>query len=190
VLSHGELAGIGCKPFGPTTVTAPALYESSVPVFLRYLGQIEHLLTVAEQFVAQGHMPELALLGTALASDMYPLATQAEIAINFSLRASFPLAGLPIPPYGDFDRSLQGLRQRLTRAQSLLHTLDPQSFAAAPSRTIQAEAGQATHAMPAAPYLLHYAMPNFFFHTSMVYAILRHVGVPVGKADFDGFHAY
>ncbi len=180
------------QTFWPITVTAPepALYASSVPVFLRYLGQIGHLLGLAEHYVAQGNIAEPALLGTVLASDMYPLVTQAEIAINFSLRASYPLAGLPIPPYGDFQPSLQSLRQRLARAHSLLRALESQSFVAAALRTIQAEAGQATHAMPAEQYLLHYAMPNFFFHTSMVYAILRHVGVPVGKADFDGFHAY
>lgn len=56
--------------------------------------------------------------------------------------------------------------------------------------TILAEAGQATHAMPASEYLLHYALRNFFFHTTTAYAILQHVGVPVGKADFDGYHVY
>ncbi|MES2951359.1 MAG: DUF1993 domain-containing protein [Pseudomonadota bacterium] len=171
-------------------MTASTLYSSSVPVFLRYLRQLEHLLTLAEQHAVRTSMSEDALLASALAPDMYPFASQVEIAINFTLRATFPLAGLPIPPYGEFERSLQGLGQRLSRARGLLTELDPALFASNTPLMIQAEAGQATHAMAPSEYLLHYALPNFFFHMAMAYAVLRHIGVPVGKADFDGYHAY
>ncbi len=159
-------------------------------MFLRYLRQLGQLLTLAEQHAAQTGMSEDALLASALAPDMYPLASQFEIAINFSLRATFPLAGFPIPPYGVFDRSLDGLRQRMAHATGLLTELDPAVFASHTPLMIQAEAGQASHPMPPSEYLLHYALPNFFFHMTAAYAILRHIGVPAGKADFDGYHAY
>ena len=166
------------------------LFLASVPVFLRYLGQLQHLLACAQQHAGRAGMPEQALLDAALAPDMLPFATQIEIACNFTLRATFPLAGMPIPPYGEFERSFAGLRQRLLRAERLLLELDPAAFDLAPARTIQAEAGQAIHSMPASEYLLHYASPNFFFHSTAAFAILRNQGVPVGKADFDGYHAY
>jgi hypothetical protein len=171
-------------------MATPALFQASVPVFLRYLGQLEHLLALARQHTAQAGGPEQTLLDAALARDMLPFATQVEIACNFTLRAAFPLAGLPIPPYGEYPPSFAGLQQRIARAVQLLQGLAPQAFAPETPRTIQAEAGQARHAMPADEYLLHYALPNFFFHTTTAYAILRHVGVAVGKADFDGYHVY
>lgn len=173
------------------SLAEPALFQASVPVFLRYLGQLERLLAKARAVGQEGRGATApSLLDAALAPDMLPFATQVEIACNFTLRASFPLAGRAIPPYGDYDRSWDGLQQRLERARSLLTGLSPADFEHATTRTVQAEAGQATHAMPASDYLLHYASPNFFFHVSAAYAILRHAGVAVGKADFDGFHAY
>ncbi|QTN27264.1 DUF1993 domain-containing protein [Rhodoferax sp. AJA081-3] len=173
-----------------TPSNSSALFQASVPVFVRYLGRLQHLLARAQEHAALTDMPEQVLLDAALAPDMLPFATQVEVACNFTLRATFPLAGLPIPPYGAFERSFAGLQQRLLRAELLLDELDPAAFDAAPARTIQAEAGQATHTMTASEYLLHYASPNFFFHTTAAFAILRQQGVPVGKADFDGYHAY
>ena len=168
----------------------PTLFLASVPVFLRYLGQLGRLLTLAQQHAVRVGMPEQTLLDAALAPDMLPFATQVEIACNFTLRATFPLMGAAIPPYGEYERSFAGLQHRIARAAHLLAELDPAAFDVGAPLTIQAEAGQAIHAMPASEYLLHYASPNFFFHTTAAHAILRHVGVPVGKADFDGYHVY
>ena len=170
---------------------SPILFQASVPVFLRYLDQLLRLLALAQQHAARMGVPEQTVLDAALAPDMFPFAAQVEIACNFSLRATFPLAGLPIPPYGEYGRSFQGLQQRIARAQQVLAALDPAAFGGhSAALTVQAEAGQAVHTMPASEYLLHYALPNFFFHTTTAYAILRHVGVSVGKADFDGYHSY
>ncbi len=173
-----------------THAPSPLLFQASVPVFLRYLDQLARLLALAQQHAARVGMPEQTVLDAALSPDMLPFATQVEIACNFSLRATFPLAGLAIPPYREYERSFHGLQQRIMRAQQVLTALDPANFGSGTAFTIQAEAGQATHAMPASEYLLHYALPNFFFHTTTAYAILRNVGVPVGKADFDGYHVY
>lgn len=173
-----------------THTPSPLLFQASVPVFLRYMDQLVRLLALAQQHAARVGMTEQAVLDATLAPDMLPFATQVEIACNFSLRASFPLAGLAIPPYSEYERSFHGLQQRIVHAQQVLTALDPAGFGSGAAFTIQAEAGQASHAMPSSEYLLHYALPNFFFHTTMAYAILRHVGVLVGKADFDGYHVY
>jgi uncharacterized protein len=106
------------------------------------------------------------------------------------LRACYPLAGLAVPPYGDFPTTFDGLRQRIARVAGLLGALDPAQFDGADSRTLESLAGQARVVLPAAEFLLQYALPNFFFHLTSAYAILRQRGVALGKEDFDGFHAY
>lgn len=125
-----------------TQTPPPALFQASVPVFLRYLGQLEHLLVRGQQHAQCAGIAEQTLLDAALAPDMLPFATQVEIACNFTLRAAFPLAGLPIPPYGVFERSFSGLQQRIARARQVLTALDPAAFVAGAVHTLQAEAGR------------------------------------------------
>ncbi len=173
-----------------TASTTPWLYAASVPVLQRYLGRLAGLLDAAEQFARDAGGDIDALLAARLAPDMLPLETQVVIAANFSLRTAFPLAGAPVPPFGEFAPGLAGLRARIERASGLLHTLQPDRFADAEARTLESRAGDALVRLPAREFLQQYALPNFFFHVAMAYAILRHRGVPLGKASFDGFHAY
>jgi uncharacterized protein len=164
----------------------PSLYAASVPVFQHYLGQLAHILHSAQQYTAHND----DLLQARLAPDMLPFHQQVEIAANFSLRASFPLAGLPVPSYGECAPTWPGLHAHLGRAQALLASLAPNAFHAAAARTIKDQAGQAVLGLKAPDFLHRYALPNFFFHCSMAYAIARHQGLPLGKADFDGLHRY
>lgn len=167
-----------------------ALHAASVPVFLRYLERLRHLVDAAEAEVkARGDAPA-DWLGARLAPDMLPFEQQVSIAAHFALRACFPLAGLAVPPYGDFPPTFDGLRQRIARVVDLLGALDPLQFDGAASRTLESQAGRARVVLPAPEFLLQYALPNFFFHLTSAYAILRQRGVALGKQDFDGFHAY
>jgi uncharacterized protein len=166
------------------------IYTASVPVFLRYLSQLTGLLQRAQGHAQSHGIDASALLGARLAPDMLPLSTQCEIATNFTLRAAFPLAGLTIPTYGEHVATFDGLQARVARATGLLQSLQPTQFAVAHERYIDSQAGDAHLKLPAVEFLCHYALPNFFFHLSTVYAILRHQGVPLGKAQFDGFHVY
>ena len=160
--------------------TVPPRFTASVPVFLRYLDRLGTWVDRA------GDTP--ALLAARLAPDMLPFHTQVEVAANFALRTCFPLAGLPVPPYGDQPPTADGLRRRLTRASALVGALDPAAFAV--PREVEDTAGQARLVLPADDFLHLYALPNFFFHVGAAYHILRHAGLPLGKADFDGFHVY
>lgn len=166
------------------------LHEASVPVFLRYLGQLRGFVDAAQAFAAQHARPEAELLAARLAPDMLPFETQVLIAANFALRACFPLAGRPIPPYGEFAPTFEGLRARIDRVVSLLESLDASCFEAAGSRLLESRAGDATVSLRAPEFLFQYALPNFFFHVTAAYAVLRSQGVPLGKQDYDGFHAY
>ncbi|WP_296509834.1 DUF1993 family protein [Rhodoferax sp.] len=168
----------------------PALYTASVPVFARYLVQLQGLLAKASTHCADTGNPEASLLQARLAPDMLPLGVQVEIAVNFVFRACAPLAGQPVPPFGEHHESLARLQARVETAQAFLRTLQPKDFAAAAERTIHDPAGQATVALDGSTFLQQYALPNFFFHLSMVYALLRQQGLLLSKGDFDGWHVY
>ncbi|WP_341887251.1 DUF1993 domain-containing protein [Variovorax sp. YR752] len=165
-------------------------HAASVPVFLSYLERLRHLVDAAEAFAVRRGDAAPEWLEARLAADMLPFEQQVSIAAHFALRACFPLAGLPVPPYGDFPATFDGLRQRIARVVELLGALDPAQFEGAGSRVAHSTAGHAQVALPAAQFLLQYALPNFFFHLTTAYAILRQRGVALGKQDFDGFHSY
>lgn len=166
------------------------LYDASVPVFLRYLDRLLGLVNAAQVHADSRHHAPAVLLLARLAPDMAPFETQVVIAANFALRACFPLAGQDIPPYGEFPATFDGLRGRITRVQSLLKALQPSQYTGGEVRVLESQAGNARVSLPAPEFLLQYALPNFFFHLSAAYAILRSQGVPIGKAQFDGFHDY
>jgi hypothetical protein len=130
------------------------------------------------------------VLGARLAQDMLPFETQVLIAANFALRACFPLAGHAIPPYGEFASTFEGLRSRIAYVLELLNSLEPSQFEREESRVVESKAGNAQVSLRAPEFLLQYALPNFFFHITVGYAILRSLGVAVGKENFDGLHSY
>ncbi|MBB5019442.1 hypothetical protein HNQ59_002744 [Chitinivorax tropicus] len=163
-------------------------YQSAIPVLQHYLNNMLELIQQAENAIATGLHTEQALLSARLSPDMFGLADQLCIACGFCLRACYPLAGLDIPEIPPSPLHLQGLRQRVAATQALLAAL-PDSLATPPTQVVT-QAGLAEHTLPSAVYLAHYALPNFFFHLSMAYAILRQAGIPVSKGHFDGFHHY
>jgi uncharacterized protein len=158
-----------------------------VVVFRRYLQRLLTLLDIAE---AHAGTASAALLQARLAADMLPLQTQVDVVSNFALRGCFPLAGEAMPDDGDFPASFDGLRARLAKSMALLETLPPERFTDGWMRVVHDRAGDAELSLPAVEFLFQYALPNFFFHLGVVYAILRSCGVPLGKADFDGYHRY
>jgi hypothetical protein len=98
------------------------LYDASIPVFHRYLNRLLNLVDTAEKHVRSRALDDKEILEARLAPDMLPFETQVRIAANFALRACFPLAGQPVPPYGEFPASFDGLRACLARASALLAT--------------------------------------------------------------------
>ena len=166
------------------------LFDASVPVFRRYLLQLQGLLRRAQLHLAQHDLPEATLLQARLAPDMLPLAVQVEVAVNFVFRACAPLAGRGLAPFGEHHHSVVALHARIAQGLDFLDTLTPADFADAAQRKITDTAGETAVTLDGPVFLQQYALPNFFFHTSMVYAILRHHGVPLSKGDFDGWHLY
>jgi hypothetical protein len=166
------------------------MYTASVPVFQRYLGQLAGMLDRAQTHALEQALDIPSLLQTRLAPGMLPLATQVDIAAHFALRACAPLAGLEVPDFGEHSNSFEQMQARIHRNQLFLQALTPEQMADAAQRRCSSQAGQALVELPGDAFLSQYALPNFFFHLSCAYAILRQQGVPLGKADFDGWHVY
>lgn len=170
----------------PAVDTPPPLHAEAMPPLLQALRALHRVLD------AVGRLPAAqadAALQARLADDMMNLAQQVETACFMTLRTAFPLAGRPLPAFGDEPRTADGLRQRVTRAEALLRALPPADFAT-PPRRVQERAGQADLDLPPPEFLRRFALPNVAFHVSMAYAIARAQGARLGKGDFDGLHTY
>ncbi|QNM94751.1 DUF1993 domain-containing protein [Chitinimonas koreensis] len=167
----------------------PTLHAAAVPVFRRYLARLAALLDQAETHAAAHGLPPAELWQARLADDMLPFHAQVRTTADFALRSAAALAGIAKPDYGPLAADGPALRARIAQVDAFLAALPPERFVAEDSMIVS-QAGEAALTLPAAVFLLHYALPNFVFHLTAAYAILRRHGVPIGKADFDGFHAY
>ena len=152
-------------------------------IFLHYLEKLRALLKQAEGF-------DRDIGGKRLHPDMFPLLQQAKTAIGFTLRTTCPLAGREIVSFRDDDDTFDSVHAELDATVRYLSGIPDADFLHAATPMVDTAAGFADLRLERDEYYLMYAMPNFFFHYSMVYAIARQTGVPIGKADFDGYHKY
>lgn len=160
----------------------PPLYTASVPVALHYIDRASALVA------RTGDRPEI--LGQRLAPDMFSGAQQFASAADFALRAACPLAGKEVPEFPALAMDTDGIEARFTFARDRLTSLDPADFEGAETRRVVHRAGFAELDQPGDEYLHLFALPNFFFHLGMGFAVLREGGLDIGKADFDGLHDY
>jgi hypothetical protein len=149
------------------------MYQASVPVFRHYLSRVSDIVAVAGPDALDARI-----------ADSFPARQQFATAAGFALRIACPLAGREVPDLP------QGLGPRLAVARAMLGAMTPSEFDGAESRIIRHRAGFSELEQTGSEFLYLYGLPNFFFHLTMGYAALRAAGVPLGKADFDGFHAY
>lgn len=165
----------------------PALFDASVPVLLRYLASLSRVVSAAEESSRSSHR---AMLVARLAPDMLPFHSQVETAAQFAFRTAFPLAGRPVPPFVAAELTFEALQQKVVAARQGIDTLRVHEFSSAAGRLIREQAGSAEVVLPAQQFLGEFALPNFFFHLSMAYAIARANGAALGKGAYDGFHTY
>jgi uncharacterized protein len=163
--------------------TAP-LYDASVPVFRQMLGVLAELLRKGEAHAReQGSDPE-TILQARLAPDMLTLMGQVQRASDHAKGTAARLAGFEPPPYADDERGLAEAHARIAMTLDYIGALPVARFEAAPLRTITVPFHPTP--MTGARYLYAFGLPSFFFHVATAYAILRHHGAPLGKADFLG----
>jgi uncharacterized protein len=154
-------------------------------IFIYYLAQLQKILH--KMALSQNNNPEL--LHKSLQPDMLPLIDQVRTAANFSLRCCCPLAKRERISFNGADETYSGLQHQLTATIDYLQAIPHEDFLNTPEM-IEDQAGFNQLNLPADQYYYLYALPNFFFHLSMVYAIARSAGIAISKGDFDGFHSY
>jgi hypothetical protein len=163
-----------------------SMYEASVPVFSARLKSLSKVLSLAEQNAADRKIDPQVFLTARLAPDMFALTRQVQIATDHAKGAPSRLAGREVPKYEDNEASFADLQARIAKTVDHLATFSAADLNGSEERTIELRLGGREVSMPGLQYLLNAAMPNFYFHVTTAYDILRHNGVPLGKAVFLG----
>lgn len=162
------------------------LYEVALPPMERGLDNLSALLDKAQAFAAARKFDPVVLVQARLYPDMFPLSRQVQIACDGAKGAAARLAGIEVPKHEDNEATLAELKQRIAKTLDFLRSVRPDQLASASGRTIELKLANGTLSFSARAYLTDFVLPNFYFHSSMVYALLRHNGVEVGKLDFLG----
>jgi hypothetical protein len=164
-----------------------SLSQASLPVFEIGLIALSGVLGKAAAFAAAKKIDATTLLRARLAPDMFDLTRQVQVVSDGAKNGSSRLAGVTAPRYEDNETTIEQLQARLTKTVAYLQTLDSKAIDAAADRDIVFPlGGDHKGQMTGADYLNHFMLPNFYFHRTAAYAILRHNGVDVGKRDFLG----
>ena len=154
--------------------------------FIYYLERLKNLANKIEQ----SNNEKFDILNARLSEDMLPLCSQIATTANFSLRACCPLAGRKVVSFMQNISSFEGLKQGIADTIDYLEAITPAEFDRPTSEILREQAGFAEVVLSRARFLNEYALPNFYFHLAMVYAIARSHGIPLSKGDFDGHHKY
>ena len=166
-----------------------SIYDASIPVFKQMLTAMGHVLAKAESHANEKKILPEALLQARLFPDMFPLIRQVQIAADFAKGVSARLAGVEVPAYDDTEQSFADLQLRIKKTLQFIDTLTPsQCEGAAASEIVLRPGTPKEKKFTGTAYLLSYGLPQFFFHVTTAYAILRHNGVEIGKGDFMGLN--
>lgn len=163
-----------------------SIYEASVPVFRQMLGSLSSLLHKAEAHAKANCMDVNELLEASLAPDMFSFTRQIQIACDHAKGCAARLAGVDNPKFEDTEKTVAELQERIRKTLEFVNGVKPDQFSGAEDRDIQLVFPWATYDFKGSRYLTYWALPNFFFHATTAYDLLRYKGVPVGKADFLG----
>ena len=163
-----------------------SMYQASVPQFLRMLGNLKSILEKAESWAADKKLDPAVLLNMRLAPDMFPLKRQLQIATDSAKGCAARLAGVEIPSYPDTEETFVELKARLQKTMDFLAGFAPAQIDGSEDKAITLNFPSMELKFSGRDYLFQFVQPNFYFHLTTAYAILRHNGLDVGKMDFIG----
>ncbi|KPW60360.1 hypothetical protein ALP10_00297 [Pseudomonas syringae pv. helianthi] len=164
-----------------------SLYAASIPVFQQMLNALSDVLTKAEAYATEKKIQPPALLQARLFPDMLPFTRQVQIAVDFAKGASARLAGVEIPQYEDTETTFAELQALLAKTLAFIGSITPEQVDGKEGIEIVLRPGtEKEKRLNGQAYLLSYALPQFFFHVTTAYDLLRHNGVEIGKRDFMG----
>jgi hypothetical protein len=162
------------------------MYQASVPRFVNILGNLANILDKAQAHVDAKKLADATLTGYRLFPDMLPMATQVQIACDTAKGVVARLAGLEIPVFDDSEKTLADLKARVVKTIAFIQTVTPEQIDGTEDKDIVTKRGEKETHYKGVQFLLGHAVPNFYFHITTAYNILRHNGVEIGKRDFLG----
>ena len=162
------------------------MYQASIPAFIRILGNLSAILTKAEAHAAAKKIDPLVLTDARLAPDMFPLTRQIQIATDGVKGCAARLAGIEVPSYADTETTFPELQARIEKTVAFLKSVSAAQIDGSEEKAITLKVGGRELNFKGQPYLFNFVIPNFYFHVTAAYAILRHNGVEIGKMDYLG----
>ena len=160
--------------------------QASLPIFEIGLNALSAVLDKAAAYAAAKKIDPSVLLGWRLAPDMFALTRQVQVACDQAKNGAARLAGVEPPKHEDTENTLDQLKERIAKTLAFLKTLDAKAIDTSAEREIVFPLGPAKGQMNGADYLNHFVLPNFYFHLTAAYAVVRNCGVDIGKRDFLG----
>ncbi len=163
-----------------------SMYQASVPRFVNILGNLSNILEKAQAHVEAKKIDGATLINYRLYPDMLPMIVQVQIACDTAKGVVARLAGIDIPVFEDNEKTLPELKARVAKTIAFIQTITPAQVDGTEDKAIVTKRGDKETHYKGMQFLLGHATPNFYFHISMAYAILRHNGVEIGKRDYLG----
>jgi hypothetical protein len=162
------------------------MYHASIPTFIHGLINLAAILNKAENYAQQKKFDPSVLINARLAPDMFPLVRQIQITTDIVKGGAARLAGIEIPSFPDDETTFAALQERIAKTIAFLKTIPASAIDGSEAKDITLKVGGNDMRFKGQPYLLHFVIPNFYFHFMASYAILRHNGLDIGKMDFLG----
>jgi len=163
-----------------------SMFQASIPVFIHKLNNLAAIVDKAAAFAAAKKIDDAVLVGYRLAPDMLPFSTQIQIACDMVKGCGARLAGIDAPKFDDNEKTLPELKARIEKTIAFLDTLKAAQIDGTDEKAVEVKFPSVTFNFAGLGYLNNFVLPNFYFHMTTAYAILRHAGVELGKQDFLG----
>jgi hypothetical protein len=173
-------------PDTAATITRIDMYHASAPIFVRGLTNLKNILSKAEAWAAEKGVKEDTVLSARLSLDMLPFVKQIQIASDNAKGAAARLGGVEVPSFADTETTFAELHDRIQKTIDFIRSVPQAGYEGSEAREVTLKFPNRTMEFTGLAYLTGFAIPNFFFHVTTAYAILRHNGVPLGKPDFLG----
>ena len=165
---------------------ALSMYDVSVPAFIRGLTNLSAILDKGAAHAQAQGMDALELIQTRLVADMDPLSSQVQRASDSAKGCAARLAGIEIPSYPDNETTFPELQERIAKTVGFLKTIRPEQPDGSETRVVELKLRGGPVTFDGKSDLLGFVLPNFYFHVTTAYDILRHKGVQIGKMDYLG----
>ena len=163
-----------------------SMFTASVPVYTQFLTSLSNVLKKGAAHAEAKKIDPSVLINARIAPDMLPLSSQVQIATDHAKGSLARLAGIDLPKFEDTEKTFEELEARIQKTLGFVKTFKPEQIDGTEGKEIVLTFGTQKFPFNGQTYLIQFALPNFYFHTSVAYAILRHNGVEIGKRDFMG----